>query len=67
MEREDLILQELAKINSRLDTIDGRLDTIDSRLDAIEETTEVTRDSVNALIEWAEAVSNAVRFPLPKI
>ena len=60
MEKENLILQELAKINSRLDTID-------SRLDVIEETTEVTRDSVNALLEWAEAVSNAVRFPLPKI
>ena len=60
MEREDLILQELAKLNARLDKMDGRLDRI-------EETTEVTRDSVNALIGWVEAASNAVRFPLPKI
>ena len=60
MAKDDLILQELTKINSRLDSID-------SRLDNLEETTEITRDSVNALLEWAEAVSNAVRFPLPKI
>ena len=67
MEREDLILQELAKISGRLDRMECRLDSMECRLGRIEEATEITRDSANALLEWAEAVSNAVRFPLPKI
>ena len=53
MEKEDLILEELRKINSRLDKL--------------EESAEITRDGVNTLIEWAEDVSNAIRFPLPKL
>ena len=60
MEKEDLILEELRKINSRLDGME-------SRLDRLEESAEITRDGVNTLIEWAEDVSNAIRFPLPKL
>ena len=60
MEKEDLILEELRKINSRLNGVE-------SRLDKLEESAEITRDGVNTLIEWAEDVSNAIRFPLPKL
>ena len=60
MEKEDLILEELRKINSRLSGVE-------SRLDKLEESAEITRDGVNTLIEWAEDVSNAIRFPLPKL
>ena len=60
MEKEDLILEELRKINSRLAGVE-------SRLDKLEESAEITRDGVNTLIEWAEDVSNAIRFPLPKV
>lgn len=60
MEKEDLILEELRKINSKLDGME-------SRLDRLEESAEITRDGVNTLIEWAEDVSNAIRFPLPKL
>ena len=60
MEKEDLILEELRKINSRLAGVE-------SRLDKLEESAEITRDGVNTLIEWAEDVSNASRFPLPKL
>ena len=45
----------------------ARLNSIDTRLDKLEEDAEITRDGVNALIEWAENVSNAIRFPLPKL
>ena len=58
---------ELQKINARLDGMDARLDSMDARLDRLEEYAEVTRGGVNALIEWAEEVSNAIRFPLPKL
>ena len=74
MNSEDKILQlleaqqaELQKINARLDGMDARLDSMDARLDRLEEYAEVTRGGVNALIEWAEEVSNAIRFPLPKL
>ena len=72
---------ELRQINARLDGMDARFDgidaqlvgvrarlnSIDTRLDKLEEDAEITRDGVNALIEWAENVSNAIRFPLPKL
>ena len=72
---------ELRQINVRLDGMDARFDgidaqlvgvrarltSIDTRLDKLEEDAEITRDGVNALIEWAENVSNAIRFPLPKL
>lgn len=72
---------ELRQINVRLDGMDARFDgidaqlvgvrarlnSIDTRLDKLDEDAEITRDGVNALIEWAENVSNAIRFPLPKL
>ena len=72
---------ELRKINSRLGGMESRLDGMESRLggmesrfdgmesrlDKLEESAEVTRGGINTLIEWAENVSNAIRFPLPKL
>ena len=72
---------ELRKINSRLDGMESRFDGMESRfdgmesrlggmesrLDKLEESAEVTRGGINTLIEWAENVSNAIRFPLPKL
>ena len=74
MTNEEKILQllesqqiELCKINSRLDGMESRFDGMESRLDKLEESAEVTRGGINTLIEWAENVSNAIRFPLPKL
>ena len=81
MTNEEKILQllesqqiELRKINSRLggmesrlDGMESRFDGMESRLDKLEESAEVTRGGINTLIEWAENVSNAIRFPLPKL
>ena len=50
-----------------LEVLNKRFDAIETRLDRLEEYAEVTRSGVNALIEWAEDVSNAIRFPLPKL
>ena len=54
-------------IDAQLVGVRARLNSIDTRLDKLEEDAEITRDGVNALIEWAENVSNAIRFPLPKL
>ena len=63
----DALGKKFDAIDRQFQSIDKRLDSIDSRLDRLEESAEVTRDGVNALIEWAENVSNAIRFPLPKL
>ena len=81
MSNEEKILQlleaqqeEFCKINSRLDGVesrlngmDSRLEGIESRLDKLEESAEITRASVNSLLEWADHVSNAISFPLQKV
>lgn len=67
MTNEERILELLEAQQTELRKINTRLNSIDTRLDKLEEDAEITRDGVNALIEWAENVSNAIRFPLPKL
>lgn len=67
MTNEEKILQLLEAQQAELRKINSRLDGMESRLDRLEESAEITRDGVNTLIEWAEDVSNAIRFPLPKL
>lgn len=67
MTNEERILELLEAQQGELRQINARLNSIDTRLDKLEEDAEITRDGVNALIEWAENVSNAIRFPLPKL
>ena len=67
MTNEEKILQLLEAQQTELRKINSRLDGMESRLDRLEESAEITRDGVNTLIEWAEDVSNAIRFSLPKL
>ena len=67
MTNEEKILQLLEAQQTELRKINSRLDGMESRLDRLEESAEITRDGVNTLIEWAEDVSNGIRFPLPKL
>ena len=67
MTNEEKILQLLEAQQAELRKINSRLDGMESRLDRLEESAEITRDGVNTLIEWAEDVSNTIRFPLPKL
>ena len=65
--RLDKVDSRLDKVDSRLDKVDSRLDKVDERLDRMEEYAEITRDGVNALLDWAEACSETYSLPLPKI
>ena len=67
MTNEERVLELLEAQQGELRQINVRLNSINTRLDKLEEDAEITRDGVNALIEWAENVSNAIRFPLPKL
>ena len=65
--RLDGMESRLDGMESRFDGMESRFDGMESRLDKLEESAEVTRGGINTLIEWAENVSNAIRFPLPKL
>lgn len=74
MESMELVLQELKKINGRLDTLKGKVDRIQGDVTELKEDVaelkeahEITRDGVNALLEWSDKISEAQRLPLPKI
>lgn len=66
--------KQFESIDKRFEAMDKRFDSIEKRLgqmeediEEIKETAEITRNGVNALIEWAEDCGNAIKFPLPKI
>ena len=65
--RLDGVESRLNGMDSRLNGMDSRLEGIESRLEKLEESAEITRASVNSLLEWADHVSNAISFPLPKV
>ena len=67
MDKEDLILEELRKLNAKVDTMQQDVSQLKEDVAKLKEDSEITRTGVNALIEWAEDVSNAIRFPLPKL
>ena len=67
MDKEDLILEELRKLNAKVDTMQQDVSQLKEDVAQLKEDSEITRTGVNALIEWAEDVSNAIRFPLPKV
>lgn len=67
MEGMELVLQELKKINGRLDTLEGKMDKLQEDMTDLKEAHEITRDGVNALLEWSDKISEAQRLPLPKI
>lgn len=59
------IYSRLDTVDSRFDAVDKRLDSIDERLSNVEENTKVTREAVNALLEWADD-SSIQEYPIFK-
>ena len=64
----------LEVLNQRFDSIEKRLEQMEEDIEEIKEdvselkeTAEITRNGVNALIEWAEDCGNAIKFPPPRI
>ena len=67
MNHGERIISLLEAQQKELQEIHCEIQKVNSRLDALEESAEITRDGVNAILEWAEDVGNSLRFPLPKI
>ena len=55
MNNEEKILVLLEQHSEMFAQINSRLDKMDERLNRMEEYAEITRDGVNALLDWAEA------------
>ena len=64
MDKMDLILDELKRVNTRLDNMEAKFE---ERFEALEEGQEEIRTACNVLIDWAEKASEARDLPLPKI
>ena len=63
----EVLNKRFEAMDKRFDSIEKRLDRMEEDIEEIKETAEITRNGVNALIEWAEDCGNAIKFPLPRI
>ena len=55
------------KLDSKLEPINQCLDRLENKVERIAEDVAVNRDALESIIEWAEKVGDAIRFPLPKL
>lgn len=74
MSNEEKILQILSEMQTDMKEVKGRLDRLQTDMTGLKEDVaelkeahEITRDGVNALLEWSDKISEAQRLPLPKI
>lgn len=67
MTEQELLQAMRSMLKEELGPIQTRLDTVDKRLERLEEGQEEVRDCVNALLEWSDKISEANRFPLPRL
>ena len=66
-----LMDMKLEPINARLDKVDARLDVMETDIikikddiSELKEDTQVTREAVNTLLDWAEKAQVQVKIPL---
>ena len=64
---EEKLDKKLKPITERLDRLQADIDELKEDVSELKEAHEVTRDGVNALLEWSDKISEAQRLPLPKI
>lgn len=67
MSKDDLILEELRKINTRLDAMQSDIADLKEDVAGLKDAHEVTRSGVNRLLDWADECGYVIKFPLPKI
>lgn len=73
-----IVKEETAPINARLDKLETKVDAVETKVDRLQddvtqlkddvdelkEYSEITRDGVNTLISWADDVACVVKIPL---
>lgn len=70
---DDKDLQAIANLidthfNQKLVSIlDQKLQPIKDDLEQLKETAEINRANINAILDWADQISQAEDFPLPKV
>jgi len=67
MMREE-ITTALTPVNQRLDKVEQRLDRLENDMAEVKENAAITREAVNALVEWADNVSvlSPIKFPVER-
>jgi hypothetical protein len=62
------LLEAISKMmDEKLEPIKKDIAELKDDVSTLKETSEVTRDGVNSLLEWAEECGNVIKFPLPKV
>jgi len=62
------LLESISKMmDEKLEPIKKDIAELKDDVSTLKETSEVTRDGVNSLLEWAEECGNVIKFPLPKV
>ena len=59
--------KKLKPFVERLDKLQADVDELKEDVAELKEAHEITRDGVNALLDWSDKISEAQRLPLPKI
>lgn len=56
-------LQEMTR---RMDELENRLDSMEESIESLKEDSEITRDGVNSLLEWADIIGKINNYPIAK-
>lgn len=63
---EEKLDKKLKPITERLDRLQADVDDLKEDVSELKEAHEITRDGVNALLEWSDKISEAQRLPPPE-
>lgn len=66
MTNEELLAALTNQIGEFRREVHSRLDGIEERIDGLEEDSEITREGVNALLDWADIIGRINKHPIAK-
>lgn len=66
MTNEELLNAITHQIGEFRKEVNERFDSIEERIDALEEDGAITRDGVNALLDWADIIGRINKHPIAK-
>lgn len=66
MTNEELLNAITHQIGEFRKEVNERFDSIEERIDSLEEDGAITRDGVNALLDWADIIGRINKHPIAK-
>ena len=66
MTNDELLSAITMQIGEFRKEVNDRFNGIEERIDSLEENGEITRDGVNALLDWADIIGRINKHPIAK-